>query len=386
MRSRPTHSRLRAALLALSLVLAASCSDTTISSCPLPEPFCGTDFPLNTEETTPYGPPWANVTFGDNEWAACFGPYALCYYANCQPSEEGSTADCPCYDWFGTSYVQISSILNLDAYQATLSFCDATPGICLVPNTAPVCEYINSGTFMSGATRISTFSFYRAVSEPIGFTSCVDDPGLYAGCMTSPCFGSPVIDPATNTASISCDCPTFDGPYQVGQSGLSCDDAPLVYSAAYNPDPSPPSGCDIIPGCVPDAQGSECGCPLYDPGTTMLPPDSGVDCNLVCEQYARCTGPEGVELGYTCDATLCTSDERALVFTACDGLQSCNLGEVFKAEAAAGCSCCATQLCGCEANPVTDAAVAATNAAQRAAGETPQCDINGTLCGLPQAP
>jgi hypothetical protein len=375
----------RALALSLLVVATTSCSDGDVSTCPLPAPFCGTSFPLNTQQTTPYGPPWVNASTGSNDWAACFGPYALCYYAECRPTPEGTVADCPCYDWFGTSYVQISSILNLDAYEATRSVCDADPGTCLTPNTAPVCGYINAGTFMEGVTRISTFSFYRARVEPIGVTDCTGDPGLYAGCMTSPCFGDPTPDPGDKSATIQCDCPTWDGPFQAGKSGLSCDASPLVYSAAYNPNPPPSNPCDIVPGgCVPDAPPDSCGCPLYVPGSTMLPPDSGIDCQTVCDQYAACTDAAGIEVGYTCDATLCTSDQRGLIVAACDGLQTCDLSEIFAAESAAGCSCCATQLCGCDATPQTDVAITATNAAQRAAGETPQCDLNGTLCGLPQ--
>jgi len=375
----------RIATLAALVLFGAACSDSKSgSSCPLPAPFCGGDSPLNTQQTTPYGPPWANVRYGSNEWAICFGPYALCYYANCTPNDQG-TADCPCFDWFGTSYVLINSILNLDDYEATKSFCDANPGACSIPNSAPVCASINTGQFLDGATRISTFSTYRAAVEPIGSTDCSADPGLYAGCMTAPCFGQPVVDPDGKTATLSCDCPTFDGPYQYGKSGYSCDDSPLAYSGAYNPNP-PSSPCDVLPGCVPDAPPDECGCGLYVPGKTALPPNSGIDCNEVCQEYASCTNPHGIEVGYTCDATLCTSSDRGLVLDACDGLQACHLSEIFKAESAAQCSCCATQLCGCDATPATDAKVAALDQAQRTNGETPQCDINGTLCGLPQAP
>lgn len=374
--------------VAILVMAVASCSSDDggggAQTCDLPEPFCGGDFPLNTLQTTPYGPAWADVRTGPDDWAACFGPYALCYYANCTASPDG-VAECPCYDWFGTNYVLLSAILNLDAYNETQSFCAANPGVCLgVPNSAPVCDYINSGEFMNGATRISTFSTYRATVEPIGSTDCSDDPGVYAGCMTAPCFGPVTIDPSGRTATLSCDCPTFDGPYQVGKSGLSCDNAPLAWSAAYNPNGPPSNPCDLVSGCIPDAPEDQCGCPLYVPGETTLPPGSDIDCDLVCEQYAGCTGSEGVELGYTCDATLCTSEDRALVLPACVGLQGCDLSEVFAAERAAGCSCCATQLCGCEANAQTDAAVAGLNAAQRANGETPQCDLNGTLCGVPQ--
>jgi hypothetical protein len=87
--------------------------------------------------------------------------------------------------------------------------------------------------------------------------------------------------------------------------------------------------------------------------------------------------------GFTCDATLCTSSKHDLVFDACLGLQDCDQSEVFKAETAAGCSCCASQLCNSVANTDTEHAVFALEAAQRQQGETPQCDINGTLCGTP---
>ena len=306
-----------ASFAALSLLVAACSDRSASSSCPLPAPFCGTDFPLNTAQTTPYGPPWADVRYGENQWAACFGPYALCYYANCTPNADGTVADCPCFDWYGTSYVLIDSILNADDYQATRTFCDANPHACLTPNEAPVCASINSAQFMQGATRISTFSTYRAAIEPIGSTDCTSHPGLYSGCMTSPCFGEPVIDPSNGTATLSCDCPTFDGPYQYGKSGASCDDAPLAYSAAYTPGGPPSNPCDLLPGCVPDAPADSCGCGLYVPGQTTLPPDSGVDCSEVCNEYASCTSGSGVELGYTCDATLCTSTDHGLVVDAC---------------------------------------------------------------------
>jgi hypothetical protein len=87
-------------------------------------------------------------------------------------------------------------------------------------------------------------------------------------------------------------------------------------------------------------------------------------------------------VGYTCDATLCTSQDHDLVFDACLGLEKCTLSEIFKAEIAAGCSCCASQLCGCDANTPTEVKIGQLNASQRAEGETPQCDVNGTLCGI----
>jgi hypothetical protein len=201
--------------------------------------------------------------------------------------------------------------------------------------------------------------------------------------MTAPCAGPTMTNP-DGTVDINCDCPIYDGPYQVGQSAVPCSTAPTVWSAAYNPNPPQPDPCDMVSSsCVPNAPEDQCGCPLYT-STTMLPPGSGVNCELVCAQYDAClkSGTD-VQLPYTCDATLCTSSQHHLVFEACLGTQDCDLSEMFKAETAASCSCCASQLCNCTADDDTQQAIFALNAAQRASGDTPQCDINDTLCGQP---
>ncbi|MCK7614728.1 hypothetical protein [Roseibium sediminicola] len=77
---------------------------------------------------------------------------------------------------------------------------------------------------------ISTFSFAHVSEHSFGSTTC--DSGLYAGCMTAPCS----ID---ENGLTTCQCPTFTGPYQVGQRskrlnelGLGCDISPNVWSAA----------------------------------------------------------------------------------------------------------------------------------------------------------
>jgi hypothetical protein len=374
-----------ATLTATSMATATVTAGATATPvpCDLPPPFCGGDFPLNTEMTTIYGPAWADVSLGANDFLPCFGPYALCYYANCTVSTDGKTSSCPCYEWFGPNFVLINAILNADSYQATVSQCTADPASCQQPNGAPVCGDLNRGSFYANATRVSTFGFYRADVEPIGLTSCTQDPGPYAGCMTAPCAGPTMSNP-DGSVSITCDCPIFDGPYQIGKTGLSCDDTPRVWSAAYNPNAVPPDPCDMVPGgCIPDAPPDQCGCPLYT-STTVLPPGSGVDCGEVCQEYTGClkSGTQ-VQLGFTCDATLCTSSDNGLVFDACLGLEQCDLSEIFKAELAAGCSCCASQLCNCDANTATENKIFELDAAQRALNETPQCDINGTLCGTP---
>jgi len=134
--------------------------------------------------------------------------------------------------------------------------------------------------------------------------------------------------------------------------------------------------------CVPDAVNRQCGCGLYVPGQTQLPPDSGVSCDVVCQEYTACLRKPGpIEIGYTCDATLCTSHDVAVNTEACYGIQACDVSEILKAERAASCSCCASQLCGCTPSATTDEQVRVLDAQQRRRGETPQCDINGTLCG-----
>jgi len=64
-------------------------------------------------------------------------------------------------------------------------------------------------------------------------------------------------------------------------------------------------------------------------------------------------------------------------------LSKCDISEIVKAETAAQCSRCASQLCGCAADQKTDKAIFSLNQRQRDLGITPQCDTNGTLCGTP---
>ena len=367
----PTATATAPAVPTATAPAGSTATATPAASCDLPPPFCGGDFPLNTAMTTQYGPAWADVSLSSSDFLPCFGPYALCYYANCTVSADGKVSDCPCFEWFGPNFVVINAILNADSYQATVAQCTADPASCQVPNGAPVCADLNRGDFYANATRVSTFGFYRATVEPIGLTDCSEEPGPYAGCMTAPCTGPPTV--THGTATIHCDCPNWDGPFQLGKDGLSCDDAPMAWSAAYNPNP-PPNACDIVPGgCIPDAPPGQCGCPLYT-AATMLPPGSGVDCNKVCQEYTGCLkSGTSIQLGFTCDATLCTSDDYPLVFDACLGLQACDLSEIFKAEDAAECSCCASQLCNCDANSATEQKIYALDAAQRALGETTQC-------------
>ncbi len=422
-------------LFALLITFAASCNGDSTGSASrtpgivhfVPNSHAFWSDPANW--TTCFGPAYADILLTPSNFVPCRGgPYALCYYSgpstgtedlSCTLTPDGLYANCKCFDIpYGVYFVDINSILNHSVYEATIAQCGADGSLCGAINSAPVCNSVNQGNLIPGAQLFSTFSFDCVPTNGIGQTNCGQAP--YAGCMTAPC---------TKTAKpgiVNCSCPVFDGPYQVGQNEQACslgDD--LVWSAAYTPltscmgsppaskdtsatsevtlapskvvvpastitltstaaDAAVPAAVPSPPTCLPDAPGGV-GCPLYVPGTTVLPPNSGVDCTKVCDEYNSCRPKPGLEVGYTCDATLCTDqcNDRDLVGKACSGLSKCDISEIVKAETAASCSCCASQLCGCASNGKTDTAIAGLNQDQRNHGIIPQCDINGTLCGSP---
>jgi hypothetical protein len=366
--------------------------------------------------TTVFGPAYADITLASTNFVPCRGgPYALCYYSgpssgaedlSCTLTADGNYADCQCFDIpYGVYFVDINAILNHDVYEKTVAQCGADGSQCATLNSAPVCANVNQGNLIPGSSVYSTFSFDCVPENGLGLTDC--GAALYAGCMTAPCF-------KTNQAGIvNCSCPVFDGPYQVGQNDQACTlGGDLTWSAAYAPpaatptatplaadrsanaykmmradsnddsEPAVPAAVPSPPACLPDAPGGF-GCPLYVSGTTMLPPDSGVDCAKVCDEYHSCLQPKGAQAGFTCDATLCTDEcnDRDLVSTACSGLSGCDISEIVKAETAADCSCCASQLCQCDPSAKTNKAISALNQQQRDRSIKPQCDINGTLCG-----
>jgi len=353
--------------------------------------------------TTTFGPAYANILLTGSNFLPCRGgPFALCYYSgpssgtedlSCTLTADGLYANCKCFDIpYGVYFVDINAILNHAVYENTVAQCGIDGSLCATLNSAPVCHSINQGTLIPGTNVFSAFSFDCIPTNGIGQTGCTQAP--YAGCMTAPCFKT------GNPSILQCSCPVFDGPYQVGQNNQACTlGGDLVWSAAYAP-PTPPiapmmssaaAGAMAAPApvpspatCLPDAPGTA-GCPLYVPGTTVLPPNSGVDCTKVCDEYGTCLQTAAVQTGYTCDATLCTDqcNDRDLVGTACSNLTGCDVSEIIKAETAAECSCCASQLCGCTSDAKTNTAIFALNQQQRNRGITPQCDINGTLCGLP---
>ncbi len=357
--------------------------------------------------TTSYGPAYADITLAASNFVPCRGgPYALCYYSgpssgsqdlSCTVTPDGKYANCLCYDIpYGVYFVDVNAILNHKVYEDTIAKCGVDGSGCGTLNSAPVCQQVNQGTLIPGTKEYSTFSFDCVPTNGLGLTNC--SQALYAGCMTAPCFKT------SQAGIVQCSCPAFNGPYQVGQNDQECSlGNDLIWSAAYAPTatPSPtltaseaeraaidpiviPAAVPSPPACLPDAPGGV-GCPLYVPGSTMLPPDSTVDCAKVCDEYDSCTQSGGTQAGYTCDATLCTDEctDRDLLNPACSGLSRCDISEIVKAETAATCSCCASQLCGCNPTAKTNAAIFELNAQQRDRGIKPQCDINGTLCGSP---
>ena len=111
-------------------------------------------------------------------------------------------------------------------------------------------------------------------------------------------------------------------------------------------------------------------------------PPSNVSCKKVCDEYKK-SKQGGVEVGFTCDATLCTATKADpdLVQEACSGLGDRPISEILKLEIEVGFSCAASQICGCEPEKKTNEAIFSLNEGQRVRGISPQCDLNGTLCG-----
>ncbi|MEE8198462.1 MAG: hypothetical protein V3R48_01985, partial [Thermoplasmata archaeon] len=173
--------------------------------------------------------------------------------------------------------------------------------------------------------------------------------------------------------------------------------------------------------CIPDApqgvtntDGDLIACPLFPEGGLPPEPISEAElvalrqsdlCTEVCTDYRQCGGENIIgqpqtffQHAYTCDAVLCTSkcaiagafqDDLALTNLACRELSSCGataIAAIIELELMAGCSCCASQVCGCgegedQINDATQIALFELNQAQCERGITPQCCLNETLCG-----
>lgn len=200
-------------------------------------------FVENVFWTTDYGPAAADVLSAPTNFLPCNGPaYALCYYSGpdplpCTVDEERGVALCQCYGYQSQSetydyYIDVNAILNTCAYIETVRDCGLDGAKCVgTPNSAPACQYMNKSpqTLRPGAGLVSTFSFAKVKEYGKGCTEC---SGLYAGCMTAACSER---QNEKGETVVVCECPLYDGPYQVGQSGVSCDaGSGLVWSAAYN--------------------------------------------------------------------------------------------------------------------------------------------------------
>ncbi len=350
----------------------------------------------------PLGPSYADILVAPENFVPCRGgPFALCYYSGpdsvadstleplpCELSADGRLASCKCLDIpYGVYFVDINAILDFSIYQKTVRVCGKDGSACTrAANLAPVCESINQNRVFQGADRISTFSFDCAAERKIGQTSC-PDPAPYAGCMTAPCVET------GEAGFVECQCPVYTGPYQVGQGPpmdepASCDlGADLVWSAANNVNAG--QGGTTFPdrtgaaSCTPDLPEEYGGCPLLARDAIPSPPP-GTDCATVCDEY-RCLGAEGTEAAFTCDATLCTAGctDKDLVAQACSGLGRCPIRAITQLEEAVGCSCCASQICGCQPNAQTNAEIYTLVQEQTARGIKTQCEQNGTLCGSP---
>lgn len=262
------------ALLFLALGSAAAQNPATCTqNCPAP--YVPNDF-----WTTQYGPASANIVLSPTNFLACSSSsYALCYYSGpdaapkkkhgagplpalpCNISKDNPAfADCRCYAESGTSYVDIHSIRNTEAYIETIRLCglngekcrnlatDELPGRVLALTgvtpptlpTAPVCSYLQADAggkapMAPDAELVSTFSFARVKSYGIEQTPCTTSPAPYAGCMTASCSVERDAKGKATGFAI-CRCPIYSGPFQVGQSGVSCDAGDgNVWSAAYSP-------------------------------------------------------------------------------------------------------------------------------------------------------
>lgn len=229
-------------------------------------------------------PPRSDEFEAATNFLACRGNgYALCYYSGPsgqQPTRPGTSApplpcdpigpaaaDCTCYALPGGvyegaltwNYVEVGSILNPAVRSETIAQCgeDGTDclnmvslhGSCRTPDgaiaeaeecqQAPVCSYLGNAAEGISQTLypdredvelISTFSFAYSDVHRIGSHDCTATPyHQYAGCMTAPCTQD-------ENGLTTCECPLFQGPYQVGQDyyALQCNISPNVWSAAYH--------------------------------------------------------------------------------------------------------------------------------------------------------
>lgn len=218
---------------------------------------------------------WANVTLKASNFLACrletTGPIALCYYSGvpggstdtpgCVLSADKKTATCDCYKISKDSpagatysYVDINAILNKRVYLQTIAACGKDGSRCLNGTNvatnprmreAPVCSAIRNKTLFPGADVVSDYTPILSAQKGLTSYACPASGtgNIYAGCMTAPCRATDRTDPSTGLPLVSCECPTFDGPNQVGNPLINdvnnCSPDPYVWSSAYKPPTMP---------------------------------------------------------------------------------------------------------------------------------------------------
>lgn len=241
---------------------------------PCPDPTLGSgdyrNHPFQKTEcwTTSYGPAEADVILGNplkstNMLYCDSGTYALCFFSGppeptghpgqgnqrlpCEVRGEGDIANCTCEVYTASPsepyFVDINAILNYGVYNQTVKLCgadgsrcaniancgqDGSVAGCADQQPAPVCRYVNAQnptdptvSLYPKADMISTFSFAMNDTYTMKPESC--PPGYYAGCMTAPCFlPAGAANPPNDGDPVQCECPTYNGDYQVGQPDQSC--------------------------------------------------------------------------------------------------------------------------------------------------------------------
>ncbi len=210
--------------------------------------------------TTLLGPAAADVHTAKENFLKCNkGEYALCYYSGapgmpCRVDEVTGTATCRCQVFTASDskpqMITIGAIQNTCVYIETVAKCGVDGSGCTEVNSAPVCKYLENGTFNPTTDLVSTFSLQKVASPEDGSgghfdLGCKDCEGVYAGCMTAPCYGR-TESPENGNTYTECECPLARGPYQYGRGGdqWSCDaGTDLTWSAAFDP-----AGCPAKPG------------------------------------------------------------------------------------------------------------------------------------------
>jgi len=157
-----------------------------------------------------------------------------------------------------------------------------------------------------------------------------------------------------------------------------------IRSAAYNllqGDTAP------RPGCFPDAPNDR-GCPLLAATPYSDPQEPVIPEGTLTSAAARCVPNIARMCRQACRSALpamrlsvqAMGKDVDLVNEACTGLKDGKIGEILQLETEVGCSCCVSQICGCEPDEPTNPEIYMLNQ-QCDRHITPQCDINGTLCG-----